>query len=55
MELQNDTASAVGFSTNCGMLLTSAGVTAMDIPTLVTCAHWTSQSLLAKEFWSFSD
>jgi len=36
MELQNDTESAVGFSTNCGMLLTAAGVISMDIPTLLT-------------------
>jgi len=51
MELQNDSASAAGFSPNCGMLLTAAGVISMDIPTLPgICAHWTSQSLLAKEF-----
>jgi hypothetical protein len=39
MELQNDTASAVGFSTNCGVLLTAAGVISIDLPTLLAYVH----------------
>jgi hypothetical protein len=50
MELQNDTASIVGFSPNCGMLLLIAAcVISVDIPRGVICANWSSQSLLAKE------